>query len=372
MKIIRSILLAIRHRFALIYTYYYEYYRRKLICMKDWKQVGSCAVPLTPSEKKEILEFWKPYRNVKRHLKWFEFYKASCEDLSQLKYYLPDSIYYPEIDLFFSSPRRCHILDDKNLYDLFYNDVEMPKTIIRKINGELFDHEYHLITFEQALEACRQAETGIGKVARQSCGGYGIRFLDFTTCTDEEIKKYLQTYEDFIVQEIIQQHEFFNNIHANSINSIRIMTLFLKGEVIIVSSILRMGSGGARVDNASNGGLFCAINPDGTLMEHGHYTDGRKCYQHPQGTVFKGLKVVGYERCCELAKDLAFRMIASTRLISWDFAVGPDGEPILIEVNLTSGGISTHQLSRGPLFGERTVEILSLIYSSGKKDPYYL
>lgn len=366
MKKIRGLLLALRHRFALIYTRDYEQFRRRRISKRNLKKIGSCSIPLTSDEREEILSFWKPYRNVKKELGWFEFYKASCEDLSQLKYYLPDTIYYSEIDTFFNNPRRCITLDNKNLYDLFYHDVRMPRTVIRKINGELFDQDYHLITFEQAYDICRQAKAGVGKMATHSSGGHWMKFFDFTTCSTQDLKKYLEFGEDLIIQEIIQQHEFFNNIHANSINTIRIMTLFLNGETVILSSILRMGAGGSRVDNGSSGGVFCGVNLDGTLMEIGHYTDGRKCTQHPQGTVFKGLKVVGYERCCNLAKELAFRMFTSTRLISWDFAVGPDGEPILIEVNLTYGGLSTHQLSRGPLYGDRTPEILSLVYSSRK------
>jgi len=371
MNKLRGLLLAIRHRIAMIYTHDFERLRRKKVAKQDLRNICSRSVPLTPDERQEILSFWSQYRDVKKELGWFEFYKASCEDLSTLKYYIPDTIYYCEIDIFFNSPRRCQVLDDKNLYDLFFHDIEMPRTIVRKINGELLDQDYHQVTFEQAMERCRQAGTGVGKTARMSCGAHGVKFFDFNADPDDGIKQYLSRYDDFIIQETIQQHEFFNSIHASSINSIRIMTLFLDGEVTVVSAILRMGAGGSRVDNGSSGGLFCAINPDGTLKEHAHYTDGRKCTQHPQGTVFKGLKVVGYERCCEAAKSLAFRVFTATKLVSWDFAVCPDGEPILIEANLTYGGISTHQLSRGPLYGERTPEVLSLVYSKGKKNTYY-
>ena len=56
-------------------------------------------------------------------------------------------------------------------------------------------------------------------------------------------------------------------------------------------------------------------------------------------------------------------MATATRLISWDFAIGQDGEPILIELNLTYGGLSTHLLSNGPLFGDRTPEILARVYN---------
>ena len=144
------------------------------------------------------------------------------------------------------------------------------------------------------------------------------------------------------------------------------MSLFLDGKTIILSSLLRMGAGGSHVDNGSSGGVFCGIDEEGKLREIGHYTDGRSCKQHPQGTVFKGFKVVGYDRCREIIQQIAGRMFTSTRLISWDFAIGPDGEPILIEVNLTYGGLSTHLLSNGPLFGDMTPEILERVF--GKRN----
>ena len=354
----------------MVYTHDFERHIRKRIAKRDFNNIGSRSVPLTPEERKEIIEFWKPYRDVTKHLHWFEFYKASCQDLTKLKYYLPDSIYYTEIDIFFNSPRRCQILDDKNLYDLFFHDVKMPGTIVRKVNGQLMDNNYNLLTLEQAVERCQNAREGVGKTARMSGGAHGVQFFDFSSITDD-VMQYLNRYDDFIIQETIQQHEFFNNIHASSINTLRIMTLFLNGEVNVVSSVFRMGAGGSRVDNGSSGGVFVGVNPDGTLMEFAHYTDGRTTTQHPQGTVFKGLKVVGYDSCVRLAKKLSLRFLNATKLISWDFAVDPDGDPVLIETNLTYGGLSTHQLSKGPLYGERTAEILSLVYSKGKKNTYY-
>ena len=372
MKSIHRFLLRLRKRFFLIYTRDYIWVSRRRDAKRDLRNIGSHSLPLTPSEKEEILAFWEPYRSVRKELAWFEFYKASCEDLSVLKYYIPDSIYYPEIDMFFNHPRRCEALDDKNLYDLYFYYVEIPFTSIRIVHGDFFDRDYNLLTFEQALDICREAKTGVGKVTRCSFGGHGIKFFDFTSPTaEDELKEYLKHDEDIIIQEVIQQHPFFSNIHPESINTIRMMTLFLDGEVIVVSSILRMGTGKARVDNGSSGGISCAINPDGTLKENGRYTTGIKSNQHPNGTVFKGLKVVGYERCCETAKKLALRLFTSTRIISWDFAVGLDGEPILIELNLTYGGLSTHQLNKGPIFGDLTPLILSRVYASKKDYSYY-
>ena len=139
MKSIHRFLLRLRKRFFLIYTRDYIWVSRRRDAKRDLRNIGSHSLPLTPSEKEEILAFWEPYRSVRKELAWFEFYKASCEDLSVLKYYIPDSIYYPEIDMFFNHPRRCEALDDKNLYDLYFHDVKMPLTIIRIVNGEFFD-----------------------------------------------------------------------------------------------------------------------------------------------------------------------------------------------------------------------------------------
>ena len=48
-------------------------------------------------------------------------------------------------------------------------------------------------------------------------------------------------------------------------------------------------------------------------------------------------------------------------LISWDFAVDKDGDPILIEANFTFGEIDFHQLCNGPILGEMTENILSAV-----------
>ena len=67
-----------------------------------------------------------------------------------------------------------------------------------------------------------------------------------------------------------------------------------------------------------------------------------------------------------MVMKLAGRMFTSSRLISWDFAVDPQGEPVLIEVNLTYGGVLVHQLCNGPIFGDRTEDILSRVYHQSK------
>lgn len=362
---ISSLLLRFRNRLFRLYTHDYVSLSRRREAKRSFNKLRKNITPLTPAQKQDILSFWSQYRDVKHELHWFEFYNTNCENKELLKYYIPDNIYYAEVDTFFTDARRCEALDDKNLYDLYFHDIKRPTTIIRKIDGEVFDKNYQLISFDQALELCTQAQQVVGKKATNSCGGHGVHFFDLTT-TAEDFKEWLKQTDNVTVQEVIQQHDTLNSIHAKSINTIRMMSMFLDGKTIILSSLLRMGAGGSRVDNGSSGGVFCGIDENGCLRETGYYTNGRACKQHPQGTVFKGFKVVGYDRCREIIEKIAGRMFTATRLVSWDFAIGTDGEPILIEANLTYGGLSTHLLSNGPLFGDMTPDILDRVFHSKK------
>ena len=51
------------------------------------------------------------------------------------------------------------------------------------------------------------------------------------------------------------------------------------------------------------------------------------------------------------------------RLVSWDFAIDPDGEPVLIEANLHYGELDFHQINNGPIFGEDTEKILKEVFN---------
>lgn len=322
--------------------------------------------PLTSGQREEIINYWSQYTDVSGEMKWFEFYNSfkAVNDETHLKYCIPDSIMYGDIDVHFTNPRRSYELDDKNLYNLFFRDIKMPRTIVRKCEGVLLDSDYQVIDLERAVELCLQEPRVICKIARNSVGGKGVRFYDCSSSTSQELKAMLNNPRDIIVQEVIGQHESIRRIHDKSINTVRIMSLVMDGQVHLLSGVLRMGRDGSPVDNASSGGIVCGLNDDGTLKEFAYDTRGNCWTQHPQGTVFKGVKIAGYSQCRELVKKLAGRFCSTSRLISWDFAVGEDGEPILIELNLTFGEVDFHQMCNGPIFGDLTDKILSIVFKN--------
>lgn len=366
MNPLTSMRLKMRDRFIKFYTNDLVRISRRRNINNGFRKRRIQSEPITDAQKAEIIEFWKPYRNVEKEIGWFEFYNYHCEDKSKLKYYIPDIIYFTEIDTFFSNPRRCEQLDDKNLYDLFFHDIIMPQTIVRKINGFFLDKDYRVITLEQALDLCVNANSVISKESRLSCGGFGLRFFDFSSNNVEEFKEWLsqENNEDINIQEIVSQHESLNKIHSSSINTLRIISLMFDDEVHVLSALLRMGVDGARVDNASSGGIMCGIDENGYLRDIAFGNYGEKVAQHPQGTVFNEVKIIGLDKCYEVIHKLAGRMCSASRLVSWDFAIGANAEPILIEVNLTYGGVNMHQMCNGPVFGDLTEKVLSRVYLS--------
>lgn len=344
-------------RLSELFCYYTHLYLRRQFAKQDFLKKKSKITPLTDTQKKEIIEFWKPfYSDIKKELHWFEFYNSFCDNKENLKYYIPDSIYYSIIDLYHTNPVRAIHIDDKNLYDLIFHGVKLPYTIVRKSNGLLLNSQYQPITAEQALKLCKSYKSVIAKESVDSVGGKGIRFFDFESTTDQEFIDWLDSSTELTIQEVIQQHSSLAKIHENSINTIRIITLMIDGTLHVLSSVLRMGVGKARVDNASSGGIVCGIDKNGCLKEYAYNIKGERWSQHPQGAIFKGMPIEGYKLCVEQAKSLVGRINGISRLISWDFAIGADGNPILIEVNLAFGQVDFHQMCNGPIFQELTDE----------------
>ena len=51
-------------------------------------------------------------------------------------------------------------------------------------------------------------------------------------------------------------------------------------------------------------------------------------------------------------------MIPNIGIVGWDVALDSNDNPLLIEVNIGGPGILYEQLCTGPIFGERTQEVI--------------
>lgn len=281
---------------------------------------------------------------------WFEFYNTIGGGINTHLYF-PDDWFYDYVDVKLNRWKLCRMFDDKSFYDFYFYDVNRAETLASCHEGQWLNGNYSLSTIETVATNCKKAEKVIIKPSRGSSGGKGIAFWQQG---DGAIEDLLKQYKNCVVQGIIEQHADLSALHKESINSIRIMTMLLDGEVKILSSVLRIGVGKAKVDNISSGGVACGIDGNGCLKEKTFNAKGNSWIGHPDGLDLKGRKVPAFKECCEICKRLAPRFTRFSNLISWDFTVDKSGKPVLIEANLCGGELDFHQMCNGPIFGDET------------------
>jgi hypothetical protein len=188
-------------------------------------------------------------------------------------------------------------------------------------------------------------------------GGFGAFAL-----TRETLAGPIHTFTDrfkgksYLFQAAVEQHPSVAQIYSGSVNTIRLDTLLDDGgQVRLLSALMRFGSGGRVVDNASSGGFFVPIDIEtGRLkgngrkfLEHG----GEEFPSHPDtGFTFADFQIPFFSEMLELARVAA--AMFPNRLVGWDFAIGPEG-PILMEGNhnhhvsmseMAYGGYRTHPI----------------------------
>jgi hypothetical protein len=279
--------------------------------------------------------------------------------------FIPEDLFYVDIE-----PRLNNLIyrdgiDDKNMYDLLFKaeGVQLPDTVVRNINGYWLDENYKLLDMSLATKLCLNEERLIIKKAVNSGGGNNIIVLRRDEITSENLQKtFSQLGENLVIQKLLQQHKLLNEINPASVNTIRIITIILHNEVLVVQSILRMGVGASYVDNVCSGGMAVSITAKGTLKEHAYDAQTKKQNKHlTTGFVFKDVSLPYYQEVESIAKDMHKRF-AQFRLISWDFAIADNG-PVLIEFNLKYQGMDYFQIfAERPFFGELTEEVLTELF----------
>lgn len=337
---------------------FYSFFRRKTYPkngLKDKSKHVDCGV--TSEQKKEIKRYWG---DIKVNSKWIGFYNNLKGGRFDPRY-VPEDLYYRFADVYFSNGLCARYLDNKNYYDLLFQDVNQPRTIVRKTVAGYLDVSYNQISEEESVDLLYNRDAVI-KPASASAGGRGISFVKKTD-SKEKVIEVVGKYKDFIAQEVLAQHVEMSALHEGSINTLRILTL-QRGGVKALSSIVRMGVGESKVDNATSGGIFVGVNEDGTLKNVAYNKHGVRFDKHPQGAVFADHFIPNYDECVELVKRLALRLATTNKLLSWDLAIAEDGHPILIEVNMSFGEIDFHQIANGPVFGDQGREIMNEVLSN--------
>lgn len=313
-----------------------------------------------PQVRQRIIEYYKPYQAINPIYHEFYTEKSGVFDVR----YIPNDLYYSHINSFFNNPTMAKVLDNKCFYTrIFGNHCQYPRTLAYRMNHFWYDESMSILRESDVLKRVDKAKEIVVKQATDSCGGHGVFFLNNDGDIINQFRKACNSLSgDIVVQYPLRQHEKLSALHPQSVNTIRVMSLLRKEDVKVCSAVLRIGVGDARVDNASSGGIVCGIQEDGRLRDRAYLPNGKMFLTHPtNGEPFSNHSIPSFEEIKSLIRDL-HPMLPHFRLVSWDFSVDEEGNPVLIEVNLSYGQLGFHQLCNGPLFGDDTESVLNEVF----------
>jgi hypothetical protein len=170
------------------------------------------------------------------------------------------------------------LLDNKFYFHLFFANkpIRVPKLLGYSFAPRLFaDGETLDLAEEDACIAALRLIAGMSTTGsvfakpKDSLGGHGA----FRFSADEVAGLVALNYRDFVsfdyvFEETILQHQTMATIYPHSVNTLRIDTFRDRnGDVRPISALLRMGTGGHYVDNASVGGCFIGVDLDTGMLK---------------------------------------------------------------------------------------------------------
>lgn len=298
-------------------------------------------------EMKALQQYWDcyPYQYYR-----FDFFRADCAlTLEEMKTYVPHffimSLYFPH-----SYKEYGVLCEDKLLTyaTLKAYAVPQPRLLFCYDNKTFFDGANNPISttaLDALIAACTADKLFIKP--RFGLGGRGIEVFNKNASNgflNDNGQLLNHTYllhalkEGFyIVQEGLVQHQAMNALYPHSVNTFRIMTECVAGNVRVLYALVRMGSGGQQIDNASSGGLYIKIDPETGVLAHQAFAFNRILFdRHPDtGFVFKEAPIQPWNEAKAFAVDVA-RKFREIRYMGWDIAFSTNG-PSVIELNNAPG-----------------------------------
>lgn len=324
--------------------HYRKHYKTEIEYFDNYPDKKPSAV--MKREMKALKKYWGcyPFQYIR-----YGLYKKSCnKSLDEMKDYVPNYFAYY---LFFPKFFKDYgiITEDKELtYRLLESyQVNQPVLLLQYKNGEFYGRNKEFINdaqIEEIINASKAEKLFLKPT--QGLGGKGIvvfnkkdKYLDKAgqSISAEYIRNAIGKDEDYILQEGLKQHDELNSIYPNSVNTFRVMTNLENGKTKILFAMLRMGQGGNQLDNASQQGLVCKINPKtGAFDDLGYTGLGKTLEQHPDTKfIFKDYAFPHWQKVRDFVINTA-QKVDSIKFIGWDIAYTADG-PAVIEMNAGAG-----------------------------------
>ena len=237
-------------------------YERDRWTFKELKDPGT---KLTQEQLDEINAFWKPYEFAYKNDPNIQRYFSAISGRFDPTY-IGFGLQYYYLNRYWNHI-TVTLVRNKNFLDLIFPQVKLPRTIVRNMWARYYTPDRKLITRSEAVKLVLK-ELSKPKVdsliVKPDDGGEGkgIIFLNKGMTENEITAAFNQMQEQFVCQEVIKNHASYAAPHPESLNTLRIVTLFNKNEVRLVGVAWRMGVD-KKVDNWGQGGIVCGVSEGG-------------------------------------------------------------------------------------------------------------
>lgn len=164
--------------------------------------------------------------------------------------------------------------------------------------------------------------------------GAEVEIISCDKFTPKSLLDYMKNKKFDLVEEFVIQHSDLNDLSPSGLNTVRVITQYYEGQIIVLGARLRI-SVNSPVDNMAAGNIAAPVDTDtGVVTGPGVFSDITKAplASHPiTGKLIQGFQVPHWQKVIELAVAAAKRA-NSNRSVGWDIAVTCTG-PELIEGN---------------------------------------
>lgn len=370
------------NRIRRIYKSVFEFEKNLIVKMHSFKMKAGEIYTLytnralykdvrwTGQQQNEFDTYWKTNYGKKISSKGHKYFESVNGVFH--KDYFPEFLYTTKLELKLNDYFYASLFNDKSLFEVIFarqTVAKFPKTILINNNGIFYNSERTIIDIPKAKELLYNCGEVVVKPILGGSEGRGILFPNYSDGKDKNNKIQIDELvnkqaKNFIIQQKIIPNETYNQIHPESLNTIRIMTYLAEGEIHHAPLCMRVGTGKTKVDNLGEGGLLIGVSDTGYLLKYSYKLGDSKerTDKHPDtGILFENYKLDGIPEIIVAAKEL-HGLTPRIGIISWDMAYSEENEVVLIEANFLAQSLRYPQITHEkPAFGKQTAYMIHLI-----------
>lgn len=338
--------------------------RQQISDARSYFKIAGVKPDLTAKERAQIRELWGPL-GWRGRGEWHAWYKHVSGKFDPR--YVPSEVYATEILPRFSNLPLGKAWADKAYFDARFPGVRFPHTILRRIDGLFIGGEYEPVSELTAVRLLSAYEKVFVKPSIDSGVGRGAMVWDISSVSSDSLLSALRSYgQNYVVQELIAQHPLLSALNDSSINVVRINSFRWREGVAPLNAIVRFGGKGSHTDFWFENGIemvnIAQVHLDGRIDDAVYSAQGERSPITEYG-VDRGAIIPNFEKALAIVSRMHERQLHHFDIVGFDVAFDGSGHPVIVEFNPSFPGITFPQYACGPMFGDRTEEVIVDIVS---------